>query len=1281
MTSQNSYGSGPETSQTSLETSNQTLSQSQRTGSGSQNDGRVSSTGLSGSDRIYPIRSLVAMNKARGSPALPSPAIDESEESLSQPDPPISTTHSLPEATVPYQNQDDHAVSHNSLSVSVNDEISSNTPATGDLEHTADLVSPLNASSQGPPNEDQSLMTSRFQHVFTEKGHSVKSEDGKFAIERCEDEPIRTPGAIQSFGVMIALREESPGQLVVRVVSENSKKILGFSPQQLFALESFTDILSEEHRDVLLEHLDYVRDDSYDLVIDGPEVFLITIEQPSGNHTRYWCATHVNQENKDIIICEFELETDTLNPLNVEDRKPPDTPISTLQTTPPPTAAQYAASTVSASNSVRSIREARLRKGEAASMQVFGVLSQIQAQLSEVEEQEMLLKVTAGLVKELVGFHRVMVYQFDENANGRVVAEIMDPNVTVDLYQGLHFPASDIPAQARELYKVNKVRLLYNRDHPTARLVCRTLEDLETPLDMSHAYLRAMSPIHNQYLANMKVRSSMSISINAYDTLWGLISCHGYGEDGIRVPFPIRKLCRLVGDTVARNIERINRASDLQTRVMMNSVPKEADPSKYIVGSSEDLLQLFQAEYGVLSIGNEAKLFGGETNSQEVLALVEYIRQRKATSILASHDIGHDFSDLVYKPGLKRISGLLYVPISPNGQDFIIFFRLGQVTTITWAGNPHKSTDGGIGPLTPRQSFKEWREITLTRSKEWSQSDISTAGILGSVYGKFIQVWRQKDILKRNSQLTRLLLANSAHEFRTPLNAVINYLEIAMESTLDEETRENLVRSYTASKSLVYIMNDLLDLATEHGQQLIKNDSFKLEPTLRDAFELLNGETKRKGISYIFKMNPGLPDVVLGDERRLRQAFVNLIANAIEHTSQGGVTVQVSTSDVKSDSASVEISVIDTGSGMSKTKQERLFQELEEVYADKFLVEDDEENNLQIQNQRVLGTGLALTARIVHTMQGQLIVKSKEGQGSRFKVILPFQIPGESYSLPSRDSERSNLLEMPKSPSILEGDFIVMKNDKDGRRPNAESDSSDDYIRHGQSQSTEPLQLRGDSPDKEGETDQAQQMPLRLPTQSMDRSQQSNSSTSDIPQISTQESSQGLSDNIVPDTPISSSNDTTLNILIAEDNPVNSKIMQKRLSKLGHTVQSTSNGEACVKALSSGGDTIDAILMDIQMPILNGTAATKAIREIESQRFESNTDESRQLSRIPIFAVSASLVERDEISYIDTGFDGWIMKPIDFARLKMLLDGVRDPEARRGPAGDRDWEKGGWFVQ
>jgi light-regulated signal transduction histidine kinase (bacteriophytochrome) len=89
-----------------------------------------------------------------------------------------------------------------------------------------------------------------------------------------------------------------------------------------------------------------------------------------------------------------------------------------------------------------------------------------------------------------------MVYQFDQTWNGRVVTELVDPRATRDLYKGLNFPASDIPKQARDLYKVNKVRMLYDRDQETARLVCRTVEDLENPLDLTHSYLRAMSPIH-----------------------------------------------------------------------------------------------------------------------------------------------------------------------------------------------------------------------------------------------------------------------------------------------------------------------------------------------------------------------------------------------------------------------------------------------------------------------------------------------------------------------------------------------------------------------------------------------------------------------------------------------------------------------------------------------------------------------------------------------------------------------------------------------------------------
>jgi light-regulated signal transduction histidine kinase (bacteriophytochrome)/AmiR/NasT family two-component response regulator len=1292
MTSQDSYECGPENSQSSQSSQNsldnlhQTLSPSQRTGSTSQDDGRVSSTGLSGSDRIYPIRSLVSMQPANPSP---SSALENVEESLAHPeDTPISAIEALPEVRDADPNRHISLVSHNS--VSVNDEISSNTPATGDLEHTGDAFGfPETAPRETAPQDNQTYMTSRFVHALSEHGHTVVIGDSKKTLKRCEDEPIRTPGAIQSFGVMIALREESPNQFVVRAVSENSERIMGFSPQNLFDMESFTDVLRKDQLATFLEHLDYVRDDSYDLIIDGPEVFLLAIEGPSGDVTRFWCATHVTQENKDIIICELELEDDQLNPLNVEDQKLPEVPANALRTNPPPTEEQYVKSSVSASQSVRSIRDARRRKGEAAAMQVFGTLSQIQAQLSQVTDQDTLLNVTAGLVKELVGFHRVLVYQFDHRANGRVVAELMDPNVTVDLYQGLHFPASDIPAQARELYKVNKVRLLYNRDHVAARLVCRTLEDLETPLDMSHAYLRAMSPIHSKYLANMKVRSSMSISINAYDNLWGLITCHAYGEDGMRVSFPIRKVCRLVGETVARNIERINHSSDLQASVMVNSVPKEADPSKYIVGSSDDLLRLFQADYGVLSIGNEAKLFGSDSNSQEALALLQYIRLRKVTSVLASHDIVKDFPDFVFPPGLKQISGLLCVPMAADGADFIVFFRVGQLTTITWAGNPHKPANGGIGPLTPRQSFKEWREITLSESKHWSDFDISTAGVLGSVYGKFIKVWRQKEVLKQNSQFTRLLLANSAHEVRTPLNAVINYLEIAMEGALNEETRENLIRSYSASKSLIYIVNDLLDLATESGQQLVKNEVFELEPTLRDAFDMLAGEAKRKGISYTFKMHRGPPGAVLGDQRRLRQIFVNLISNAIEHTVKGGVSVEASLSSVQDDHVSLEMSVVDTGAGISKPRLEQLFQELEEVYADEHWVGDGLDNLTKPgnQRQRALGIGLALTARIVHTMQGQLVVKSEEGKGSRFKIILQFQTPGESSSLSSQNMTRTDFLDMPESPSILEGEFTLVvhddKSETESTQQGTQINSTSAVFGHdlGQSDQHEPSLSRNALPNSDCGEEQKQHMPLRLPLRpGSDELKKLLDAQTNLTQQPIKEEAQESPTTSEAHPSASSSSNKCLNVLVAEDNPVNSKILQKRLTKIGHTVQLTSNGEACVNAFSSGNKTFDVILMDIQMPIVDGLTATKMIREAESNIAKSSvTDTFNQPNRIPVFAVSASLVERNEKSYIDAGFDGWVMKPVDFARLKKILAGINDPEAREGPAEARDWEKGGWF--
>lgn len=387
--------------------------------------------------------------------------------------------------------------------------------------------------------------TARFKHVVTKEGHAIITGRDGDTLQKCEDEPIHIPGAVQSFGLLIALSEETEGVLTVRIVSENSQRLIGYTPQELFKLKSFTDILSEEQADNVLDHIDFIKDEEADPASNGPEVFIITVKNPQRKSIKLWCAMHINPVHPDLVICEFELDDDHLYPLAPPSDELSEEPENTLDQDP--TEKELGESTHAASRPLRVLRSARKRKGEAAAMEVFNILSQVQEQLSAAKNLVEFLKVLVGVVKELTGFHRVMIYQFDSSWNGRVVTELVDRRATKDLYQGLNFPASDIPKQARDLYKINRVRLLYDRDLETSRLVCRTTADLETPLDLSYSYLRAMSPIHIKYLKNMAVRSSMSISINAFGELWGLVSCHAYGGKGMRMSFPIRKMCRLIG--------------------------------------------------------------------------------------------------------------------------------------------------------------------------------------------------------------------------------------------------------------------------------------------------------------------------------------------------------------------------------------------------------------------------------------------------------------------------------------------------------------------------------------------------------------------------------------------------------------------------------------------------------------------------------------------------------------------------------------------------------------
>ncbi|CAD6913701.1 unnamed protein product [Tilletia controversa] len=991
-----------------------------------------------------------------------------------------------------------------------------------------DCTAPL-AQPDSPPSsatgfsnpgdrEWEGQTTMRFTHVETEEGHMVLTgRDGE--LMRCEDEPIHIPGAIQSFGCMLVVREDEEGALVVRQCSENTSEILSLTPAYLFSLPNFLDCMDEDQADVLWDNIESLNETPEELNETGPTVFRLHGWGQPGHgagkargrkHWDAWCAAHRPEGARSdgepsLIILEFELINDPVNPrdppsqdplqektlhasfskgttpassdveelVDAKDQvdddglaiprrgsgatEPRSYPISEAPTadsdrTVRPGAGQapvvYVArgglegqpyspdeddvveATQSSSKPLKALARLRLSKRRTAhgdrrrrpgaggpgfgagvgpsgdsddiSLDMFGILSQANEQLAAQSDLASFLKVAVGIVREITTFSRVMIYQFDEHWNGQVVCELVNWSDTHDLYRGLHFPASDIPAQARAMYRVNKIRLLYDRSQTTSRMVCRDSSDLGKPVDMTHCYLRAMSPIHIKYLENMGVRASMSISIIAFDQLWGLVALHTYGDHGKRVSFPIRQLSRLIGDSISRNIERLSYTRRLSARKLINTLSTDKNPSGYIISNAEDLLTLFDADFGIIAIGLEAKILGPLDASQEVLAITEYLRIKQFDTVVTSSEMLRDFPDMIIPTTLRTIAGLLVVPLTPTGGDFIAFLRKTQIRQVNWAGKPFKEGREGSAILDPRKSFKKWSETVEGTCRGWKDEELETASVLCLIYGKFISVWQQREQAIQHNQMNKLLLSNASHEVRTPLNHIINYLELALDGPLDTDTRDNLSRSHLASKSLLFVINDLLDLTRqEEGKRLYLQEPFDLGSALREAVEMHESEAKRRMIHFSLEVDAE-PCTVLGDKNKVRQIVVNSVTNAVSHTKEGQITVAMTkrtgadmTTSGENCNMEAEIVISDTGEGIPKEKLEAIFREFEEVESvlpgNSSAAEDEAESALQRPPRHgVLGLGLAINARIVKNLGGQLRVQSTVGEGSRFAYIIPF---------------------------------------------------------------------------------------------------------------------------------------------------------------------------------------------------------------------------------------------------------------------------------------------------
>lgn len=219
----------------------------------------------------------------------------------------------------------------------------------------------------------ETLVTSRFDHVMTEDGHAIATGYDGDTLHRFEDEPIHVPGAVHGFGALVALEGRQGDDLLVKIASENSERLTGYTPKQLFAFESFTDILSDEQVENFWDHIDFIRDEETDTVADGPEVFTLSVLSTLQESRVLWCAMPITETHPGLIICKFELEDDQTNPLVPPSETAFRLAADTLSNVP--TADEVEESTRSISKPLRFLRSTRKRAKSTPAVEVCNGIS------------------------------------------------------------------------------------------------------------------------------------------------------------------------------------------------------------------------------------------------------------------------------------------------------------------------------------------------------------------------------------------------------------------------------------------------------------------------------------------------------------------------------------------------------------------------------------------------------------------------------------------------------------------------------------------------------------------------------------------------------------------------------------------------------------------------------------------------------------------------------------------------------------------------------------------
>jgi len=387
-----------------------------------------------------------------------------------------------------------------------------------------------------------------------------------------------------------------------------------------------------------------------------------------------------------------------------------------------------------------------LEKNTAAAERYFTrVFQDLKHSIAVIEQAETIQETCERTIQELrkiSGFDGVLMYQFDKDWNGTVIAE--DKDERLEPYMGQTFPASDIPKQARDLYLKNPYRLIPKRNFTPVRLYPVINPATHAFIDLSDCNLRSVPAVHLEYMKNMGIQASMSIRVIRNGQLWGLISCHNI--EPVTVSFETCSVFELLSSVISNKItsilnkEEFDQVSRLQEKraVILEQVYAQDDIVKGLINSNEsNILDLFNATGAAISIGGRMETAGQVPDGDPIENLMLWLEGKKIYKVFSSDSLGSLYDDALEYAGFA--SGLLVIPIDGAKGDYVTLFRPEVVETINWGGNPNEALTfepDGKG-YHPRNSFKLWQQNVRNTSAPWQAGELDIAENMRSFLFEF----------------------------------------------------------------------------------------------------------------------------------------------------------------------------------------------------------------------------------------------------------------------------------------------------------------------------------------------------------------------------------------------------------------------------------------------------------------------------------------------------------------------------------------------------------------